>query len=408
MWSLAWKEVSRRWSRATLAIAGFLLVALLISTGICLGDAIRAATSESLEVTGADFIIMKKVVPCAFAEVKRPKDLGAIPMSAVARIRTLPGVQTVTGSLVVWAFREGQPTVITGVEPGSIKSGPLRQYRSGDRCCVLEQGRLFDPKNASEAVLEKTYASALGVNVDDPVQLGREQFNVVGILKVQDVAVIGGGEAYVNLTTVQNMLGEGAVVTYVYVTTGSDADRAYLEQQINEIVGDGCQVSTRDSLPSQLGRSAALVASGSNAFVVLILVVGGLLIVRSTLSSVRERVTEIGVLRAIGWRKHHIVSLLGIETVIQGMLGAVPGMLLGYALGFAICAHLNVRLPGTFNSYPMCATTLPALELTLIPRISVQGIAFTFLMTVALALVAGIAAGRHAASQSPMDALRQA
>lgn len=407
MWSLAWKEVSRRWSRAALAIAGFLLVALLISAGLCLGDAIKAATSESLQVTGADFIIMKKVIPCAFAEVKRPKDLGAIAMSEVARIRSLADVRTATGSLVVWAFKEGRPTVITGVEPGSIKSGPLRQYRSGERCCVLEEGRLFDPTKPDEAVLEKTYATRLGVGVGDPVQLGPRPFRVVGILKVQDVAVIGGGEAYVNLTAVQDMLGEGAIVTYLYVTTRADADRAGLEQQIAQIVGDGCRVSTRENLPSQISRSAALIATGSSAFVILILVVGGLLIIRSSLASVRERVTEIGVLRAIGWRKRHVIALLGLETVIQGILGAVPGMLFGYTLGFVICAHLNVSLPSAFNSYPVCATTTPALELTLIPRIGVGGIVLTLLLTVALALVAGVSAGRRAASQSTLDALRQ-
>jgi putative ABC transport system permease protein len=398
MFILALKELTRRRSRALLAICGFLLVALLIAAGQCLGRAIRKA--------GADLVVIRQVVPCAFAPVKRPKDLGAISAEDIQAIGRVDGVNTATGSLVVWAFHNGQPTVVTGVVPGSIKTGPLRQYRSGERCCVLEEGRLFDPAK-DEAVLDKDFAEQQGVGIGDRIFLGPRQFTVVGILKVAGVAVIGGGQAYIPLGTVQEMLGEGNVYDYVFVSTEAGADLKRIGSAIEQIVGAGCQVSTQDSLPSQISRSAAMTAAGSGAFVILILAVGGLLIVRSSLSSVRERVVEIGILRALGWRKRDVVSLLGIETVIQGALGAVPGVVAGYGLAFAICSTLSLSLPGSFNSYPPCATTAPALELTLIPEISVGGIVATLLLTVALAVAAGLVAGRYAASRAPMESLRQ-
>lgn len=406
MFGLALKEITRRRGRATLSVFGFLLIALLVAAGQCLGRAIRKATSEPLKVTGADLVVVRQVVPCAFAVVKRPKDLGAITAAEVQRIGGVPGVKAASGSLVVWAFHEGQPTVVTGVVPGSVKTGPLRQYKSGERCCVLEKGRLFDPAR-NEAVLDKEYAAQQGVDVGATVHLGPEEFTVCGILKVAGVAVIGGGQAYVPLQTVQRMLGEGEVVDYVFVTTEAGADVAAIGGQIEAIIGAGCQVSSQDSLPGQIGRSAAMTAAGSGAFVALILVVGGLLVVRSSLSAVRERVVEIGILRAIGWRRRHVVSLLGCETVLQGVLGALPGAVLGYAVAFVVCAHLNLSLPASFNSYPPCATTEPALALTLEPQVTVDGVAITLLVTVALAVVAGWIAGRYAASRAPMDSLRQ-
>jgi ABC-type antimicrobial peptide transport system permease subunit len=112
-------------------------------------------------------------------------------------------------------------------------------------------------------------------------------------------------------------------------------------------------------------------------------------------------------LRALGWRKRDIVRLLGLETMLQGVLGAVPGVFAGYGLAFLICARLSLRLPGSFNSYPPCATTAPALDLTLIPEVWAGGIVITLLLTVALALGAGLIAGRYAASRPPMDSLRQ-
>lgn len=406
MLGLALREITRRKSRTALSVCGFLLVALLIAAGHCLGRAIKKATSEPLKVTGADLVVSREVRPCAFLEVKRPKSLGAITASEVAAIGRIPGVKTATGTLVVWAFHDGQPTVVTGVVPDSVKTGPLRQYQSGERCCVLEDGRLFDPAK-DEAVLDKDFAAQKGVKVGDRVFLGPREFTVCGILKVAGVAVIGGGQAYVPLTTVQEMLKEGEVVDYVFVATRTTDVVPAVSRAIEELIGAGARVSSQDSLPSQISQSAAMTAAGSGAFVFLILVIGGLLIVRSALSSVRERVVEIGILRALGWRKRHVVSLLSWETTLQGILGAVPGVVLGYIVAFVICAQLNLSLPSSFDSYPPCATTAPALTLTLEPRVALDGVAITLLLTVALAVAAGLIAGRYAAARAPMDSLRQ-
>jgi|GEM_PF-1577027 len=411
MVALALREISRRKSRTLLSVCSFLLIALLVAAGHCLGRAIRKATAEPLKVTGADLVVTRQVRPCPFYAVKRPKGLGAITADEVRQIAQVPGVKAASGSLVVWAFHEGQPTVVTGVIPDSVKTGPLRQYRSGERCCVLEEGRLFDPTK-DETVLDKGFADQRNAKVGDRVILGDREFTVCGILKVAGVAVIGGGQAYLPLKTVQDMLRrqvpeEVEVVDYVFVATQRADDVAAVTAAVEKIIGEGAQISSQDSLPGEISRSAAMTAAGSGAFVVLILVVGGLLVVRGALSSVRERVVEIGIMRALGWRKRHVASLLGYETVLQGILGAVPGALAGYVVAFTICAHMNLSLPASFNSYPPCATTEPALELTLEPSVSPDGIVITLLLTVALAVVAGLIAGRYAASRAPMDSLRQ-
>ncbi len=406
MFSFAWKEISRRRGRAVLCIVGFLLVALLLSAGQSMGEAIREATGEPLKVTGADLVVTRIVEPCAFAEVKRPKDLGAITRDELDQVAQVDGVAGVTGSLVVWAFHAGQPTVVTGIDPQKIKSSPLRQYQEGERCCLLERGRLFDPEQ-DEAVLDLNYAAKAGVDLGDRVFLGPREFEVVGLLRVAGVAVISGAEAYVNLATVQEMLGEGEVFDYLFITTAPGADIQAVTNRIEAIIGEGCDVSSKDSLPSKVSRAAALTANGTGVFVVLILVVGALLMVRAALASVRERVVEIGIMRGVGWRKGHIVRLLGYEMAIQGVLGAVPGVILGYALTYAICSRLVLSLPSAFNSYPPCSTTEAALQLNLLPRVNAAGILVSLGLTIALAVLTGLLAGRHAAARPPMESLRQ-
>jgi putative ABC transport system permease protein len=406
MLSFAWKEISRRRARAALSIAGFLLVALLLSAGQSLGRAIREATEEPFKVTGADLVVTRTVKPCALATVKRPRSLGAITGEEIKQLEGIEGVMAVTGSLVVWAFHDGQPTVVTGIDPGKIKSSPLRQYQDGERCCMLEEGRLFDP-DKDETVLDKEFAEKAGVGVGDMIPLGLQEFEVVGLLKVAGVAVIAGGQAYVNLATLQIMLGEGDAYDYVFITTKPEADIQLITDRINAVIGEGCEVSSKDSLPNKVSRAAAVAAEGTSVFVVLILVVGALLMVRTALASVHERVVEIGIMRAVGWRKGHIVRLLGTEMTLQGLIGAVPGVIIGYGVAYAICRRLILNLPSAFNSYPPCATTEPALRLTISPAFHPGGVVVSLVLTIALAVVTGLWAGRHAASRPPMESLRQ-
>ena len=64
--------------------------------------------------------------------------------------------------------------------------------------------------------------------------------------------------------------------------------------------------------------------------------VGGLGMMNSTLMSVFERTREIGVLRAIGWRRRRVIVMILGESVIVSFLGGVVGVGAGYGLTEAI------------------------------------------------------------------------
>jgi putative ABC transport system permease protein len=61
-----------------------------------------------------------------------------------------------------------------------------------------------------------------------------------------------------------------------------------------------------------------------------VLLVGSLVVLVTMMGSVRERTGEIGIFRAIGFRRSHIMQIIFIEAVI---ISALAG-LLGYAAGF--------------------------------------------------------------------------
>jgi putative ABC transport system permease protein len=121
------------------------------------------------------------------------------------------------------------------------------------------------------------------------------------------------------------------------------------------------------------------------AFLALGLVVGiaGLGII--SIRSVVERRKEIGVLRAIGFRKNMILSAFLLENSYVALLGILIGIVLGIDLGYAIATS-----PGSGLSF-----VIPWLSL-------LEIVAFSY----GLAVLATLSSSRRAARIPPAEALR--
>jgi len=75
------------------------------------------------------------------------------------------------------------------------------------------------------------------------------------------------------------------------------------------------------------------------------LLVGGIGIMNIMLVSVTERTREIGICKALGAQRHHILLQFLIEATTLSLLGGLVGLVLGYLLGFGV-AKLIPGFPG--------------------------------------------------------------
>jgi putative ABC transport system permease protein len=157
------------------------------------------------------------------------------------------------------------------------------------------------------------------------------------------------------------------------------------------------ELATRDVLP---GTFAAYADKESTLQVVRILtlllramvtivgVVGAAGIANTLILNVTERRREIGILRAIGARRGHLLRLLLTEGLALGVLGLALGAALGYLLARAL-----VDLTGA---------SLFRLDFILTPSIALN----TAALALALALIASVGPGLIAARLRPIEALR--
>jgi putative ABC transport system permease protein len=81
-------------------------------------------------------------------------------------------------------------------------------------------------------------------------------------------------------------------------------------------------VTLRMEMVGQLTRFSWAVSA-------VVLVIGGMVVLTTMLGSVTERKQEIGVLRAIGYRRRHIVNVILSEALLVSGLGGILGWLAG-------------------------------------------------------------------------------
>jgi putative ABC transport system permease protein len=115
------------------------------------------------------------------------------------------------------------------------------------------------------------------------------------------------------------------------------------------------------------------------------LLVGGIGIMNIMLVSVTERTREIGICKALGAQRHHILLQFLIEATTLSLLGGLIGLALGFALGFGA----SKMIPGFPDAVVPWWAILMAFGFS-----SLVGILF------------GIMPAAKAANLNPIDALR--
>jgi putative ABC transport system permease protein len=115
--------------------------------------------------------------------------------------------------------------------------------------------------------------------------------------------------------------------------------------------------------------------------------VGGLGVLNTMLMAVFERTREIGVLRALGWRRRGVLGMILREAVLLGLLGGALGIAIAYGL-----IEL-MQMSATFGSWvdPVWAWAV---------------FARAILLSLLLGVIGGLYPAYRATRLQPVDALR--
>jgi len=294
-------------------------------------------------------------------------------------LRGLPGVGTVAPLLWGLSTVDGQGGVpLTGWDPDAATLSRL-----------TVRGRRFGP-NAREALLGAYVARRLGKAVGDVVLIGGQQIKVVGVFTSDNVLEMQ--SVYIPLTLFQRLRGTPGVVGgfYVAVVRGKDekATRATITMVSREIKARFPELATdRTEDFARNNEVVGLTRTTAWGMSVIAFVVAVLGVVNTMSMAVLERTREIGLLRALGWRRRRVLGLLLSESVLLTMVGG--------GLGIAL-AIIGLRLLARDPEMRLLAITGSP------PRFYAETIA----MGLVLGLLGGVLPAYRAARISPAEALR--
>ena len=114
------------------------------------------------------------------------------------------------------------------------------------------------------------------------------------------------------------------------------------------------------------------------------------------ITSVIERIREIGVMKAIGYTNTQILLLILLESILMSLIGATVGISLG-SVGAYILASRGLRIGGVGET---------GIVITLPPQITPQLIGETLALTIAIGLIGGLLPAYRASKIPPVAALR--
>jgi putative ABC transport system permease protein len=240
------------------------------------------------------------------------------------------------------------------------------------------------PTQPNELLIGSQTASTFKLSVGDTLVLGEKEFIVSSILKptgaTEDGIIIGDIHAF------QKVLGKEDKVSMVEIAAFCrDCPITELVLQIAEKFPDAKVTALRQAVMSKM-QSIEMFKSFSYGIAVLVIFIGSLLVFVTMMGSVNERTREIGIFRAIGFRRGHVMQIILLEAMVVGLIGGILGYLGGNAIAFS--AMPLVIKDGAFAGF----------------NYSLGGLAV--LLSIALSLIASLYPAQKASKLDPSEALR--
>ncbi|MBM4450570.1 MAG: ABC transporter permease [Chloroflexi bacterium] len=232
-------------------------------------------------------------------------------------------------------------TTVRGISATVVGIEPVEESRIKTWWKVRQGEYLTD---ANQAVAGAIAANSLKLNVGDAITLNKTDVVIAGIL--DETGSNDDYQIFVPITTLQKEFGKDGLISSVDIRAPCSACPVeYIVDDINQGISGVRAVSVKQIAESETGIVKRM-ERFMLALAGITLAVGSFGVASTMMSSVHQRIKDIGIMRAVGASRGQIITAFIYEAFIVGVLGGIigylAGTLLAYAIGPVIFAGANV------------------------------------------------------------------
>jgi len=301
-----------------------------VVTLLTLSSALTVEAQNNLETFGANIIVAPKTDGLALSY--GGVTLGGVSVGAreireadLARIDTIrnrENIAIVAPELLGAVTVEGRQGLLMGVRPK--EEFELRKWWTVD-------GR--PPWGGREIVAGAAAARTLGLTKGAQLTIDGRAFTVSGILRPtgsqDDDLLIS------DLATAQGVLHKPGVVSMVQVAAlCSDCPVEDIADQLGGVL-PGTRVTAMQEKVRNRMDAIDQFRTFSYLVAAVIVAIEALVVFVTMMGSVNARTREIGIFRALGFRRGHVTRLILIEAGVAGLIAGILGYLVGIGLSYA-------------------------------------------------------------------------
>jgi putative ABC transport system permease protein len=378
-----WKNLLRRKFRSALTTFGVAAAIAAVVALLGVSQGFEESLREVYDSRGIDLIVLRAGVSQANRS-RMDESYGSL-------LRKLPHIKSVSAALMEMEHFTADASDVMG---NTVHGWPPDSELFHD--LDLVSGEKIQGEKTGQIMLGEDLAKKLDKHIGQPVEIQDMEtpFECVGIFRAHNIWE--NGSAVISLLDMQKRKDLPGIVSEFQLVLKRDVEdreqvMAELQMQVEKITDENgknlglAAITTDDFLRSnnelQLARAMAWSTS------ITALIIGSIGVLNTMIMSVLERTQEIGILRAIGWKRRRIVRMIMSESFSLCAVGAVLGI---------FAAVLAIR----------AVSHLPQLANKVRSDISWTTMGIGLIMAVLVGLVGGAYPAIRGASLPPTEALR--